>query len=59
LSISREIIVSHGGQIIAENRYAGGAKLNDATPAGARFTVRIPTARPGASRAGAASGRRS
>jgi two-component system, OmpR family, sensor histidine kinase ChvG len=59
LSISREIIVSHGGQIIAENHYDNGDTGEDAKPAGARFIVRLPIARPGGNRAGAASGRRS
>ncbi len=41
LSISREIILAHAGQIIAENRYEDGAGP-DAKPCGARFTVRLP-----------------
>lgn len=41
LSISREIVLSHGGEIIAQNRYdeAAGPNLR---PTGARFTVRLP-----------------
>ena len=44
LSISREIIASHGGEIFAENHYA---PQTDGTatgpqPAGARFVVRLP-----------------
>lgn len=41
LSISREIIHAHGGEIWAENRRAPGASP-DAGPAGARFVVRLP-----------------
>lgn len=41
LSISREIILAHGGQIIAENRYEDGAGTGS-KPCGARFTVRLP-----------------
>jgi len=41
LSISREIVLAHVGQIIAENRYVDGAGA-DAKPCGARFTVRLP-----------------
>ncbi|MGF1456592.1 MAG: stimulus-sensing domain-containing protein [Alphaproteobacteria bacterium] len=37
LSISRQIIEAHGGQIWAENRYT-----TDGTVAGARFVVRLP-----------------
>jgi len=39
LSISRQIVEAHGGSIGAENRRAA-----DGTVAGARFTVRLPTA---------------
>jgi two-component system sensor histidine kinase ChvG len=38
LSISREIIVSHNGEIFAENRPEKGATPTN----GARFTVRLP-----------------
>jgi two-component system sensor histidine kinase ChvG len=38
LSISKEIVLAHGGQIWAENRAADGA----GAPSGARFTVRLP-----------------
>jgi two-component system sensor histidine kinase ChvG len=38
LSISREIVVSHNGEIFAENRSPKGS----ATGQGARFTVRLP-----------------
>jgi two-component system sensor histidine kinase ChvG len=41
LSISREIVLAHVGQIIAENRYVDGAEA-DAKPCGARFIVRLP-----------------
>jgi two-component system sensor histidine kinase ChvG len=41
LSISREIVLAHGGEIFAENRreQARGAK-----PAGARLVIRLPSA---------------
>lgn len=58
LSISREIVHSHGGQIIAENHFAGPAEGSGAQPAGARFIVRMPIAGRAASRGGASSGRR-
>ena len=41
LSISREIVLAHGGEIWAENRMAEGAGPDD-KPLGARFVVRIP-----------------
>jgi two-component system sensor histidine kinase ChvG len=41
LSISREIIRAHGGEISAENRRAPGAARTE-RPLGARFVVRIP-----------------
>ncbi len=41
LSISREIIRAHGGEISAENRRAAGAQSDD-KPLGARFVVRLP-----------------
>lgn len=41
LSISREIVIAHGGEIWAENRRAPGAGP-DSRPIGARFTVRLP-----------------
>lgn len=44
LSISREIIISHRGQVIAENV---AAKSNGGEPAGARFIVRLPLAQDG------------
>lgn len=40
LSISREIIQSHGGRIWAENRY--GPKGEQEDPVGSRFTVSLP-----------------
>lgn len=40
LSISQEIIQSHGGRIWAENRY--GPKGRGAGPVGARFTIQLP-----------------
>ena len=52
LSISREIVLSHGGEIIAENRYAEGAP-DGRCPSGARFTVRLPIAVPATQRGGA------
>jgi two-component system sensor histidine kinase ChvG len=56
LSISREIVLAHGGQIFAENRYQDG-EAPDAKPCGARFTVRLPMAAT-AQRGGASAGRR-
>ncbi|HWK40191.1 MAG TPA: HAMP domain-containing sensor histidine kinase, partial [Hyphomicrobium sp.] len=56
LSISREIILAHGGTITAENRYAPDA-TPDAAPCGARFTVKLPIAGHG-QRGGASGGRR-
>lgn len=56
LSISREIILAHGGQIFAENRYPDGETEGD-KPLGARFTVRLPMAA-AAQRGGAPGGRR-
>jgi two-component system sensor histidine kinase ChvG len=44
LSISREIIASHNGEVFAENRTSGNAER----PAGARFTVRLPVSVSGA-----------
>jgi two-component system sensor histidine kinase ChvG len=41
LSISREIVIAHGGEIWAENRRAAGSAA-DSRPVGARFTVRLP-----------------
>ncbi len=43
LSISREIVHAHGGEIIAQNRYVGRAGPGS-NPAGARFIVRLPVA---------------
>lgn len=46
LSISREIVRAHGGQIHAENRYAGGqVRLPPSKRLGARFVVTLPAAR--------------
>jgi len=56
LSISREIVLSHGGEIFAENRYAESAEA-DAKPCGARFTVRLPMAA-ARQRGGTSGGRR-
>lgn len=56
LSISREIVLAHGGQIFAENRYPDGQPQGD-KPLGARFTVRLPMAA-AAQRGGAPGGRR-
>jgi two-component system sensor histidine kinase ChvG len=41
LSISREIVIAHGGEIWAENRRVAGSAA-DSRPGGARFTVRLP-----------------
>ncbi len=41
LSISREIVIAHGGEIWAENRRAAGSAA-ESRPVGARFTVRLP-----------------
>jgi len=41
LSISREIVHAHGGEIWAENRRAAGS-APDSRPVGARFVVRLP-----------------
>ncbi|MFA5900647.1 MAG: stimulus-sensing domain-containing protein [Hyphomicrobium sp.] len=57
LSISREIVLAHGGQIFAENCYPKGAPA-DADPCGARLTVRLPMAATG-QRGGSSGGRRS
>jgi len=54
LSISREIALAHGGQIVATNRYEAGAGPG-APPAGACFVLRLPIAQ--AQRGGAAVGR--
>ena len=43
LSISREIILAHGGRIWAENRYAPDVEANGEA-LGARFIVRLPAA---------------
>ncbi len=57
LSISREIALAHGGQIVAENRYAARAAPG-VRPIGACFVVRVPIAgQP--QRGGAPGGRRS
>jgi two-component system sensor histidine kinase ChvG len=54
LSISRDIVVAHGGEIWAENRFPAGAS-GGAAPSGARFIVRLPAAfpRPATQRGGA------
>lgn len=61
LSISREIVLAHGGEIIAENRYETGTR-EGGKPAGARFIVRLPltaqTQRGSTQRGGAQGGRR-
>ena len=41
LSISREIVTAHGGEIWAENRMADGAGPDD-RPLGARFVIQLP-----------------
>lgn len=43
LSISKEIMRAHGGQIYAENRFEDGSGPDD-TPLGARFIVKLPLA---------------
>jgi two-component system sensor histidine kinase ChvG len=55
LSISREIALAHGGQIVAANRYEAGAGPG-APPAGACFVLRLPIAGQ-AQRGGATVGR--
>ncbi len=55
LSISREIMRSHGGEIFAEN--LTGEDSTGKTRQGSRFTIRMPAHRAGA-RGGAAGGRR-
>jgi two-component system sensor histidine kinase ChvG len=60
LSISREIVRAHGGEIFARNRNGAGTVANGAdvkVQTGARFTVKLPGV-VSAARAGAASGRR-
>jgi two-component system sensor histidine kinase ChvG len=57
LSISREIVHAHGGEIVAENRREQGAAPS-AKPAGARLVVRLPIAGQ-TQRGGAPVGRRS
>ncbi|MES1179849.1 MAG: ATP-binding protein, partial [Hyphomicrobium sp.] len=43
LSISREIVLAHGGQIVADNLHEPGAGA-DTRPVGACFVVRLPVA---------------
>jgi two-component system sensor histidine kinase ChvG len=47
LSISRDIVHAHGGEVWAENRYPPGSAAGSA-PCGARFVVRLPAALPSA-----------
>jgi two-component system sensor histidine kinase ChvG len=55
LSISREIVRAHGGEITAENKTAADGAAEQ--PKGARFVVRLPGLVASA-RSGATSGRR-
>jgi two-component system sensor histidine kinase ChvG len=57
LSISREIVRSHGGEIFARNRNGAGNPQDAGARSGARFTVRLPAVL-SATRSGATSGRR-
>ena len=43
LSISKQIVEAHGGKIWAENRAARQPNDSEATVAGARFVVRLPS----------------
>jgi two-component system sensor histidine kinase ChvG len=58
LSISREIVRAHGGEIIAENRYAEGVPTDERKPLGASFIVRLPALLYSSQRANVTSGRR-
>lgn len=58
LSISREIVKSHGGEIWAENRYGEGQTAGKGVkPVGARFSVRLPALGATTSRGGVLGGR--
>jgi two-component system sensor histidine kinase ChvG len=57
LSISREIVRAHGGEIAAGNRYVGGDAASGKL-VGAMFTVRLPALVLSSQRAGMTSGRR-
>jgi two-component system sensor histidine kinase ChvG len=57
LSISREIVRAHGGEIAAENRTPRLNGSGPAKPTGARFVVRLP-ALAASARSGMTSGRR-
>ncbi len=57
LSISREIVRAHGGEIVAGNRYDGGDAASGKL-VGALFTVRLPALVLSSQRAGMTSGRR-
>ncbi len=46
LSISREIVKAHGGEIRAENRYADAEAERRGERSGARFVVTLPAAEP-------------
>jgi two-component system, OmpR family, sensor histidine kinase ChvG len=60
LSISREIVEAHDGRLWAENIWPDAQKggAGDATPAGARFIMRLPAANVAAAKHGRLSGGR-
>ncbi len=58
LSISRDVVLAHGGQIFAENRHAnaGNGEKTGEQVLGARFVVRLPAANPVLATAGGQGG---